>query len=183
MWRSLPWLRGLPPTTAGLSPRCVAWSAIVTTPVPDDDHSAEVFRADHFRSRLMPRCGAGDDTDTVAASPQLVGRCVWGRRRYRWSGGCYSAGWPHSCRDLVTLKRGDRVTDALTPSTSATRTARPTPWSLHPHDEGVVLGGIGALRQGTRVGAVVSLCRLADDDIHSRHSACRSKAHRSRGGG
>ncbi|PRC50776.1 hypothetical protein C6A85_67625, partial [Mycobacterium sp. ITM-2017-0098] len=36
----------------------------------------------------------------------------------------------------------------------------------HPYDDGVVLGGIGVLRRlPVDVDAVVSLCRVADDDV------------------
>jgi ADP-ribosylglycohydrolase len=44
-----------------------AWSAIVTTPVPVDDHAREVFRVDHLRLALEAAVRGGGDTDTVAA--------------------------------------------------------------------------------------------------------------------
>ncbi len=44
-----------------------AWSAIVNTPVPEEDPASEVFRADHLRLALEAAVRGGDDTDTVAA--------------------------------------------------------------------------------------------------------------------
>ena len=39
-------------------------------------------------------------------------------------------------------------------------------FARHPYDEGVLLGGIGVLRRLPEdVDAVVSLCRLADEDV------------------
>ncbi|MDH6245197.1 ADP-ribosylglycohydrolase [Mycobacterium sp. OTB74] len=44
-----------------------AWSAIATTPVPQDDPITGTFRADHLRLALDTAVRAGFDTDTVAA--------------------------------------------------------------------------------------------------------------------
>jgi ADP-ribosylglycohydrolase len=44
-----------------------AWSAIAVTPVPQDDPTNEVFRADHLRLALDAAVRGGGDTDTVAA--------------------------------------------------------------------------------------------------------------------
>ena len=44
-----------------------AWSAITTTPVPQDDPATGVFRADHLRLALDAAVRGGGDTDTVAA--------------------------------------------------------------------------------------------------------------------
>lgn len=143
-----------------------AWSAIATTPVPDDDHSAEVFRADHFRIALDAAVRAGDDTDTVAAIAGSLLGAAYGASAVPLEWRVLLHGWPGiRCRDLVTLSaaiarhgRPDTFDFSYADSSADTLVT-------HPHDEGVVLGGIGALRSGTRVGAVVSLCRLADDDI------------------
>ena len=94
MWRVLA-ARGLPNNGWVVTALQAAWSAIATTPVPDDDHSAEVFRADHFRIALDAAVRAGDDTDTVAAIAAACWALRMGRRRrYRWSGGCYSMDGP-----------------------------------------------------------------------------------------
>ena len=44
-----------------------AWCAIATTPVPEDDPAAGVFRADHLRLALQAAVRGGRDADTVAA--------------------------------------------------------------------------------------------------------------------
>ena len=44
-----------------------AWSAISTTPIPQDDPAMGVFRADHLRLALDAAVRGGGDTDTVAA--------------------------------------------------------------------------------------------------------------------
>ena len=44
-----------------------AWSAIKSTPVPQDDPGKGVFRADHLRLALDAAVRGGGDTDTVAA--------------------------------------------------------------------------------------------------------------------
>jgi ADP-ribosylglycohydrolase len=44
-----------------------AWSAIYTTPVPQDDPATGVFRADHLRLALDAAVRGGGDSDTVAA--------------------------------------------------------------------------------------------------------------------
>ena len=42
-------------------------------------------------------------------------------------------------------------------------------FARHPYDDGVLLGGIGVLRRLPEdVDAVVSLCRLADEDVRRR---------------
>ena len=143
-----------------------AWSAIATTPVPADDPRAEVFRADHFRLALDAAVRAGDDTDTVAAIAGSLLGAAYGASAIPLEWRVLLHGWPGiRARDLVGL------------GTAIARGGRPDPFDFsyadssvdtlvtHPHDEGVLLGGIGALRSGADVGAVVSLCRLADDDI------------------
>lgn len=44
-----------------------AWSAITTTPIPQDDPANNVFRVDHLRLALDAAVRGGGDTDTVAA--------------------------------------------------------------------------------------------------------------------
>ena len=44
-----------------------AWSAIATTPIPQDDPAKGVFRVDHLRLALDAAVRGGNDTDTVAA--------------------------------------------------------------------------------------------------------------------
>lgn len=54
--------------------------------------------------------------------------------------------------------------------------------AVHPYDEGVLLGGIGALRDlPESVGAVVSLCWIGDDDVRTGIPARRGAVDRPRG--
>jgi ADP-ribosyl-[dinitrogen reductase] hydrolase len=144
-----------------------AWSAIATTPVPVDDLVAGVFRADHLRFALDAAVRAGNDTDTVAAiAGGLLGAAygasaVPGKWRYLLHG------WPdinaHSLVALATAIERKGAPDGFDfsyPGSPIDMGAR------HPYDDGVVLGGIGVLRKlPDDVDAVVSMCRLADDDM------------------
>jgi len=50
-----------------------AWSAITTTPIPEDDPATGVFRVDHLRLALDAAVRGGGDTDTVAAIASVLG--------------------------------------------------------------------------------------------------------------
>ena len=144
-----------------------AWSAIATTPVPVDDPDAGVFRAHHLGLALDAAVRAGYDTDTVAAiAGGLLGAAygasaVPGRWRYLLHG------WPgitaHGLVALATAIERKGKPDGFDfsyPGSPIDNFAR------HPHDEGVLLGGIGVLRRLPEdVDGVVSLCRLADEDV------------------
>ncbi len=144
-----------------------AWSAISTTPVPVDDPAAGVFRADHLRLALDAAVRAGDDTDTVAAIAGGLLGAAYGASAVpvRWRAMLH--GWPGmTARGLVELasaiRRGGEPDsfDFSYPGSPVDTVAR------HPYDDGVVLGGIGVLRRlPADVDAVVSLCRVADDDV------------------
>jgi ADP-ribosyl-[dinitrogen reductase] hydrolase len=70
-----------------------AWSAITTTPVPQDDPATGVFRVDHLRLALDAAVRGGGDTDTVAAIAGGLLGAAYGRRRSQWSGvACCMAG-------------------------------------------------------------------------------------------
>lgn len=144
-----------------------AWSAISTTPVPVDDPAAGVFRADHLRLALDAAVRAGDDTDTVAVIAGGLLGAAYGASAVpvRWRAMLH--GWPGmTARGLVELasaiRRGGEPDsfDFSYPGSPVDTVAR------HPYDDGVVLGGIGVLRRlPGDVDAVVSLCRVADDDV------------------
>lgn len=138
-----------------------AWSAIATTPVPQDDPASGVFRVDHLRLGLDAAVRGGNDTDTVAAiAGGLLGAvygasavpAVWRRLLHGWPG--------MRTRGLVAL--ATRIVDADVPCTYDSHWTTPV---RHPHDDGVWLGD--AARQGLPPGAdaVVSLCRVNDDDL------------------
>lgn len=72
-----------------------AWSAITTTPMPQEAPAAGVFRADHLRLALQAAVRGGRDTDTVAAIAGALLGAVWGasavpaqwrRRLHGWPG-------------------------------------------------------------------------------------------------
>jgi len=160
-----------------------AWSAITTTAVTtaqadhDSGSSSDASSAAgpaHFRRALEAAVRGGYDTDTVAA---IAGGLV---------GGLYGAsavpahwrrqlhGWPDlRARDLVRLAvmtaRGGEADAAGWPEAATVDYSEYKGGAVlvrHPHDEGVLLGGIDAL--GTLpdgVNAVVSLCRLGTSEV------------------
>ena len=139
-----------------------AWSAIVTT-VPGPD----AFRADHLRLGLDAAVRAGDDTDTVAAIAGGLLGAAYGASAVPLEWRVLLHGWPGlNAHDLVGL--GSAIARGGKPDSfdfsyydSPIDTV-----AVHPHDDKVVLGGIGVLRSlPADVDAVVSLCRLADDDM------------------
>ena len=158
-----------------------AWSAIATTPVPVDDPDAGVFRAHHLGLALDAAVRAGYDTDTVAAiAGGLLGAAygasaVPGRWRYLLHG------WPgitaHGLVALATAIERKGKPDGFDfsyPGSPIDTFAR------HPYDEGVLLGGIGVLRRLPEgVDAVVSLCRVADEDVPDGMPARRGPIDRS----
>ncbi|HEX6452912.1 MAG TPA: ADP-ribosylglycohydrolase family protein [Trebonia sp.] len=81
-----------------------AWSAITTTPVPADDHTAGTSRADHLRLALESAVRGGRDADTVAAIAGGVLGAVYGASAVpaQWRQALH--GWPGlKARDLVAL--------------------------------------------------------------------------------
>ncbi|MGE2718433.1 ADP-ribosylglycohydrolase family protein [Mycolicibacterium celeriflavum] len=144
-----------------------AWSAITTTPVPKDDPEAGRFRADHLRLALDAAVRAGYDTDTVAAIAGGLLGAAYGASAVPSAWRRLLHGWPGmNAHDLVALasaiERGGEpdLFDYSYSDSSIDTCAR------HPYDEGILLGGIGVLRHlPSEVDAVVSLCRLADDDV------------------
>ncbi len=139
-----------------------AWSAIATTPVPQDDPAEGLFRADHLSLALDAAVRGGGDTDTVAAIAGGLLGAAYGASAIPAQWRRMLHGWPGlSTRDLVAL------------STRIVREERPFSYDpicmtpvQHPHDEGVWLADVAAL-QGlpSGVDAVVSLCRVNDDDL------------------
>ena len=81
-----------------------AWSAIATTPVPQDDPAAGVFRVDHLRLALDAAVRGGGDTDTVAAIGGGLLGAVYGASAIpgEWRRALH--GWPGlRARNLVAL--------------------------------------------------------------------------------
>jgi ADP-ribosylglycohydrolase len=139
-----------------------AWSAIATTPIPQDDPANGMFRADHLRLALDAAVRGGGDTDTVAAIAGGLLGAVYGASAFPAEWRRVLHGWPGMrSRDLVAL--ATRIVKADKPFSYEVEPMAPV---QHPHDDGLWLGDVAALQslpQG--VDAVVSLCRVNDDDL------------------
>ncbi len=144
-----------------------AWCAIATTSVPIENPGAGSFRAGHLRDAVEAAVRGGRDADTVAAIAGALLGAAYGASAVPLAWRVLLHGWPDvRAHDLVELAaaiecRGASnsfdVSYAGIPASAVIR---------HPHDEGVVLGGITALhRPPDGVDAVVSLCRVAATDM------------------
>jgi ADP-ribosylglycohydrolase len=144
-----------------------AWSAIATTAVPTDDAAAGVFRVDHLRRALDAAVRSGNDTDTVAAIAGGLLGAAYGASAVpvRWRAMLH--GWPGMTgRGLVELASAIQCRGEPGPFDFSYPGSPIDTVERHPYDDGVVLGGIGVLRRlPADVDAVVSLCRVADDDV------------------
>jgi ADP-ribosyl-[dinitrogen reductase] hydrolase len=139
-----------------------AWSAISITTVPQDDPAKGIFRADRLRLALDAAVRGGNDTDTVAAIAGGLLGAAYGASAIPANWRRVLHGWPAMrARDLVAL------------TTRIVKEDKPFSYDLywmtpvqHPHDDGVWLADVAAL-QGLPAGvdAVVSLCRVNDDDL------------------
>jgi hypothetical protein len=139
-----------------------AWSAIVTTPIPQDHSAKGVFRTDHLRFALDAAVRGGGDTDTVAAIAGGLLGAAYGASAVPAEWRRVLHGWPGiRSRDLVAL--ATRIVKADKPFSYHTDSMTPV---RHPHDDGVWLGDVAALQSlPPGVDAVVSLCRVNDDDL------------------
>ncbi|MGE5694304.1 MAG: ADP-ribosylglycohydrolase family protein [Candidatus Sericytochromatia bacterium] len=139
-----------------------AISAIATTPVPE-------VRAEHLRLALDAAVRAGHDTDTVAAVAGGLLGAAYGASAVPLQWRMLLHGWPgltaHGVVNLAAAIASKGIADDFDfgyPHSAVDLCTR------HPYDDGVLLGGIGALRNlPDAVNAVVSLCRLADDDMRA----------------
>jgi protein-tyrosine phosphatase len=139
-----------------------AWSAIATTLVPQDDPAKGVFRADHLRLALDAAVRGGGDTDTVAAIAGGLLGAIYGASAVPAEWRRLLHGWPGlATRDLVALST--RIVKEERPFSFDPICMTPV---QHPHDDGVWLGDVAALQSlPSGVDAVVSLCRVNDDDL------------------
>lgn len=145
-----------------------AWSAITTTPVPQEDPGARVFRADHLRLALEAAVRGGGDTDTVAAiAGALLGGAygqsaipaAWRLAVHGWPG-LDSRGLVRLATDILRLGQPDEFDGTYQFLSS------PHPPVRHPRDPGLWLGGVESLPNlPPEIDAVVSLCRVAEHDI------------------
>ncbi len=144
-----------------------AWSAIVGTPIPDDDPASQMFRADHLRHGLDAAVRCGQDTDTVAAIAGGLLGALHGASAVPAEWRRKLLGWP-----------GIRVRQLEAMTTAIVRGGQPDPFdfgyeckgdlsarAVHPLDESLHLGAIGALRPlDANIDAVVSMCRVGNRD-------------------
>ena len=158
-----------------------AWSAITRTPVPDLDPAAGSFAAQHLGLAVEAAVRAGYDTDTVAAIAGSLLGARWGASAVPLSWRRRVHGWPgHTSRDLVRLGvHAARLSNGSPADDSAGWPGGSrVPYddysgrgalAVHPHDDGVLLGGVDAVRDlPDGVDAVVSLCRLGADEVPAR---------------
>ncbi len=151
-----------------------AWSAIVHTPMPEERPAEGSFACLHLQHALETAIRIGDDTDTVAAiAGALLGA--------RWGVSAIPAQW----REVVHGWPGARGKDLVDLALLTVRGGRPdgqgwpgvdrldySDWpgydsySVHPHDAGVHLSGVGRLEKPPEgVDAVVTLCRLGATQV------------------
>jgi ADP-ribosyl-[dinitrogen reductase] hydrolase len=139
-----------------------AWSATSATPIPADDPAKGVFRVDHLRLALDAAVRGGGDTDTVAAIAGGLLGAVYGASAVPAEWRRVLHGWPGlATRDLVAL-----ATQIMKADKPFSYDIDPMTPVRHPHDDGVWLGNVATLRAlPPGVDAVVSLCRVHDDDL------------------
>jgi ADP-ribosyl-[dinitrogen reductase] hydrolase len=139
-----------------------AWCAIHTTPVPVDDPQAGVFAADHLRLALDAAVRSGNDTDTVAAIAGALLGATWGASAVPGVWRRVLHGWP----DLETRGLVQLATRIIKDDKDFPRPQGPLRLFHHPYDDGVLLGNAQALLElPPDVDAIVSLCRVHDDDL------------------
>jgi ADP-ribosyl-[dinitrogen reductase] hydrolase len=139
-----------------------AWSAIATTPVPQDAPVTGIFRVDHLRLALDAAVRGGNDTDTVAAIAGGLLGAAYGASAVPAEWRRVLHGWPGMrTRDLVAL-----ATRIVKADKSFSYDVEPIIPVRHPHDDGLWLGDVATLRiLSPGVDAVVSLCRVRDEDL------------------
>ena len=145
-----------------------AWSAIATTRAGSNGPA-------HLRAALEEAVRGGRDTDTVAAIAGSLLGAAYGFSAVPFEWRRHLHGWPGlRARDLMTL--GVELAGGAGRRTDAwPRTAhfdysgwdRTDVLVRHPDDDGVWLGGVGALGRTAELGidALVSLCRLGTEDV------------------
>lgn len=135
-----------------------AWSAIAMTDTGDG------LPAGHLARGLDAAVRAGDDTDTVAAIAGGLLGARYGASAVPSEWRRLLNGWPGlTTRGLVALANRIIKADGDFP-----RPVKPAIAVPHPYDEGVWLGNAAALLDlPAGVDAIVSLCRVHDDDLSS----------------
>lgn len=144
-----------------------AWSAIVTTPEPDDDPASGVFAVDHLRLTLEVAVGAGGHTGIVAATVGGLLGAAYGATAIPWQWRINLRGWPGLNTHLLTNLTGKTLNGGDPDEVRHLGSWRdfPAP-QRHPRDEGVWIGAGARLENLPEgVDTVVSLCRVGDGYI------------------
>ncbi len=144
-----------------------AVAAVTRTAVPDLEPARSRFPCLHLQDALHAAVRIGDDTDTVAAIAGGLLGARWGASAVPWHWRRVVHGWPGlRSRDLQafgssipshTVAGGWPHVEAMAYPHAASDGTVP-----HPYDEGVLLGTMRSLEQGTT--AIVSLCRVGTDE-------------------
>jgi ADP-ribosyl-[dinitrogen reductase] hydrolase len=123
---------------------------------------SEGLPAEHLRRGLDAAVRAGNDTDTVAAIAGGLLGAAYGASAVPAHWRRLLHGWPGlRARGLVALVNRIINADSVFP-----RPAGLQALVRHPYDDGVWLGDAAALlRPPVGVDAIVSLCRVHDDDL------------------
>jgi len=144
-----------------------AWSAITTTPVPQQDPRNGIFRADHLRLALEAAVRGGGHTATVGAVTGGLLGAAYGASAIPWQWRTIVRGWPglraHGLSGLA-----DKIVNGgepcRLPSIGWWRD-EPDP-RLYPHDDGVWIGVAARLEKlPPDIEAVVSLRPVPDEDM------------------
>jgi hypothetical protein len=148
--------------------------------VPDD------FACRHLQEALATAIGIGHDTDTVAAIAGALLGARWGVSGIPSEWRSTLHGWPGlRAQDLVHLAqlttRGGRPDRSGWPDAPRLDYRHMAGWDAcvpHPHDDGVWIGGVGALDTLPEgVDAVVTLCRVGSEqvptELRGRHEVFR----------
>ena len=159
-----------------------AWAALHRAGF--DLADAATATPDRFRLALQHAINAGGDTDTVAAiTGALAGAFVgadaiplgWTRMLHGWGGDGVVMGAGELARlvaDAAANQGGDRYGPYVPQRTLRVDYSAYGDCSMlaaHPHDSGVLLGGVGVLDAlPDAVDAVVSLCRIGDAQVPQR---------------
>ncbi|NMM90798.1 O-acetyl-ADP-ribose deacetylase [Rhodococcus sp. SRB_17] len=144
-----------------------AWWAITSTDSGD---------VGHLQRALEAAVRAGGDTDTTAAIAGGLLGARWGASAVpaRWRRIMH--GWPgHTSADLIRLAiktaRGGTDDRHGWPSTATLDYSRfrgTHHLTTHPHDDGVLLGGVDSVSTA-HYDAVVSLCRMGTQQVSAEH--------------
>ncbi len=145
-----------------------AWCAIATTPEPPDDPKRECFRADRLRFALEAAVRGGKDTDTVAAIAGGLLGAAYGASAIPAHWRRILHGWPNiRAYELIALADAIANGGPLPKADLTYANYDCRELARHPHDDGVWIGGIDALRtRAVPVDTVVSLCRVAPEERH-----------------